>query len=70
MARWNIENFPFIPTNFRYKVKGNPRNRGREDSGARKQLKIISSLMKRDDVDKIISACDVDISILNKVYII
>src|SRR5699024_8824036 len=35
-------------------------NRGKEDSGARKQLRIINSLMKRDDVDKIISACDFD----------
>src|SRR5699024_8472713 len=60
MARWNLENFPFIPTNFRYKVKSDPRNRGKEDSGARKQLRIINSLMKRDDVDKIISACDFD----------
>ena len=38
MAKWNIENFPFIPTSFRYKVKGDPRNRGKEDSGASKQL--------------------------------
>lgn len=60
MARWNIENFPFIPTNFRYKVKSDSRNRGKEDSGARKQLRIINRLMKRDDVDKIISACDFD----------
>ncbi|MBE1556286.1 type IA DNA topoisomerase [Sporosarcina limicola] len=60
MARWNLENFPFIPTNFRYKVKGDPRNRGKEDSGAKKQLKIIYSLMKRNDVDMIISACDFD----------
>lgn len=60
MARWDLENFPFIPTNFRYKVKSDPRSRGKEDSGARKQLRIINRLMKRDDVDKIISACDFD----------
>ena len=60
MARWNIENFPFIPTNFQYKIKIDSRNRGKEDSGARKQLRIINRLMKRDDVDKIISACDFD----------
>ncbi len=60
MARWDLENFPFIPSGFRYKVKSDPRNRGKEDSGARKQLKIIHSLMKRNDVDMIISACDFD----------
>jgi DNA topoisomerase III len=41
-------------------VKSDPRNRGKEDSGAKKQLKIIYSLMKRNDVDMIISACDFD----------
>lgn len=41
MARWNIENFPFIPTNFQYKIKIDSRNRGKEDSGARKQLRIL-----------------------------
>ena len=60
MAKWNLENFPFIPSGFRYKVKSDPRNRGKEDSGAKKQLKIIYSLMKRNDVDMIISACDFD----------
>ncbi|WP_141603462.1 type IA DNA topoisomerase [Terrilactibacillus laevilacticus] len=60
MAKWRMENFPFIPHRFRYKVKSDPRNRGKEDSGARKQLKIIYSLIKRHDVDMIISACDFD----------
>lgn len=53
MARWNLENFPFIPSGFRYKVKSDPRNLGKEDIGAKKQLKIISGLMKRDDIDKL-----------------
>lgn len=60
MARWDLENFPFIPSGFRYKVKSDPRNRGKEDPGVRRQLKIIHSLMKRNDVDMIISACDFD----------
>ncbi len=60
MARWNLENFPFIPSGFQYKVKSDPRNRGQEDAGARKQLKIIYSLMKGNDVDMIISAGDFD----------
>jgi len=60
MVRWKMENFPFIPPQFRYKVKSDPRNREKEDLGAKKQLKIIYSLIKRNDVDMIISACDFD----------
>lgn len=60
MTKWHMDNFPFIPQNFRYKVKSNPKNRNKEDFGAKKQLRIIGSLMKRPDVDMIISACDYD----------
>ena len=60
MARWSMDNFPFIPSHFRYKVKSDPRNKGKEDLGAKKQLKIIYSLIKRNDVDTVISACDFD----------
>lgn len=60
MGRWNMENFPFIPPHFRYKVKSDPRNKEKEDLGARKQLKIIYNLIKRNDVEMVISACDYD----------
>ncbi len=60
MTKWRMENFPFIPPSFRYKVKSDPRKRDKEDYGARKQLKIIHTLMKRPDVTMIISACDFD----------
>lgn len=60
MAKWSMENFPFIPSSFRYKVKSDPRNKGKDDFGSKKQLKIIYSLIKRNDVDLIISACDFD----------
>ena len=60
MTKWHMENFPFIPSNFRYKVKSDPRNRDKEDYGAKKQLRIIQHLMKRSDVQMIISACDFD----------
>ncbi|MFD2043888.1 DNA topoisomerase [Ornithinibacillus salinisoli] len=60
MARWKMDNFPFIPDKFEYKVKNDPRNRGRSDRGAEKQLKTIHYLMKRRDVEMIISACDYD----------
>ncbi|MGG3451156.1 type IA DNA topoisomerase [Domibacillus aminovorans] len=60
MSTWKMENFPFIPSTFKYKVKGDPRNREKPDRGASTQLKIIQRLMKRRDVDAIISACDYD----------
>jgi len=60
MSRWAMGNFPFIPDTFKYKVKSDPRNRDKADGGARKQLKTIQSLMKRNDVELIISACDYD----------
>ncbi|KOO50767.1 type IA DNA topoisomerase [Priestia koreensis] len=60
MSTWKMENFPFIPQAFKYKVKSDPKNREKPDRGAQKQLKIIHGLMKRPDVDGIISACDYD----------
>ncbi|MBQ4870563.1 type IA DNA topoisomerase [Priestia megaterium] len=60
MSTWKMENFPFIPQVFKYKVKSNPRDREKPDTGAKKQLKISQSLMRRPDVDGIISACDYD----------
>ncbi|SHG77953.1 type IA DNA topoisomerase [Ornithinibacillus halophilus] len=60
MSSWKLDNFPFIPEKFEYKVKSNPRNRNQSDGGAKKQLSIIHRLMKRPDVNMIISACDYD----------
>lgn len=60
MARWKMENFPFIPQVFQYKVKGDPKNKDRPDLGAKKQLGTIKFLMNRRDVSVIVSACDYD----------
>lgn len=60
MARWKLENFPYIPSAFQYKVKSNPRNRKQRDSGAYKQLKTIHALIRRQEVKAIVSACDYD----------
>ncbi|MCU5605981.1 DNA topoisomerase [Bacillus cereus] len=60
MATWQMDNFPFIPEKFQYKVKSSPKDRDKADSGAKKQLNIIRSLLFREDVDAIISACDYD----------
>jgi len=60
MAKWQMDNFPFIPEKFQYKVKSSPKDRDKADSGAKKQLDIIRSLLFREDVEAIISACDYD----------
>ena len=60
MASWRMENFPFIPDAFKYKVKHDGQNRKQVDQGALKQIEIIRTLIGRDDVDGVISACDYD----------
>ncbi|SHK28227.1 DNA topoisomerase [Paramaledivibacter caminithermalis] len=60
MKFWRMEHFPYIPETFKYKVKSNPKNKDKPDAGVYKQLKIIDSLIKRDDVTEIISAVDYD----------
>ena len=60
MIGWKMEKFPFIPENFKYKVKGDSFNKSMVDKGALKQINIIKSLIDREDVDGIISATDFD----------
>lgn len=60
LALWSFENFPYIPAEFKYKIKNDGKNRNVVDSGAKKQLEIIKSLVNRDDVSEIISATDFD----------
>lgn len=60
MTSWRMENFPFIPDAFKYKVKADGNDRHRVDEGAAKQLQIIDELIKKEDVTGVISACDYD----------
>lgn len=60
MKGWRMEKFPFIPQDFRYKVKCDSHNREVVDKGAEKQINIIKGLIDRDDVDGVISATDYD----------
>lgn len=60
MKSWRLEKFPFIPETFKYKVKSDGKNKAVIDQGAQKQIKIIKTLISRDDVDGIISATDFD----------
>ncbi|MBC2580129.1 type IA DNA topoisomerase [Clostridium sp. DJ247] len=60
LALWSFENFPYIPGEFKYKIKPDGKNRNRIDTGAKKQLNIIKDLINRDDVEEIITATDYD----------
>ena len=51
---------PFLPEEFKYKVKCDNVNRSVTDKGAEKQINIIKTLIDRDDVDGVISATDQD----------
>lgn len=60
MKSWRLEKFPFIPAEFKYKVKCDSKNKASVDEGAQKQINIIKGLIDREDVDGIISATDFD----------
>ena len=55
-----MDKFPFIPEEFKYKIKCDNVNRSVTDKGAEKQINIIKTLIERDDVDGVISATDQD----------
>lgn len=60
MKGWRMEKFPFIPEDFKYKIKCDSSNREIVDRGAEKQINIIKGLIDRDDVDGVVSATDFD----------
>lgn len=60
MRSWRLDRFPFIPEEFKYKVKVDNKNRKEVDRGAEKQLNTIKTLIDRDDVESVISATDFD----------
>lgn len=57
---WRMENFPFIPDTFQYKIKSENNNKNVVDEGAKKQIGIIKALMEREDVEGVVSATDYD----------
>lgn len=57
---WRMENFPFIPDQFCYKIKSDSKNKNEVDQGAQRQIQIIKGLMEREDVEGIVSATDWD----------
>ena len=49
LKKWRMADLPIVPEEFKLAPR---------DAKANKQLKVIHKLMKRDDVDRIINACD------------
>ncbi len=49
---WNLKELPFVPQKFEFKLP--------EDSGIKKQYKIIKNLIKRNDIDEIVNCGDAD----------
>lgn len=60
LALWDFEYFPYIPESFKYKIKSDGKNRNSVDEGAKKQLEVITYLIKREDIIDIITATDFD----------
>lgn len=60
MKGWKLEKFPFIPLNFKYKIKNQANNKNIIDKGAQKQINIIKNLIESENVDGVISATDFD----------
>lgn len=58
--QWRMENFPFIPEAFQYRIKSDVKNKQEADSGAKKQIELIRMLSEREDVEAIVSATDYD----------
>ena len=58
-AKWSLDNLPFKPDEFKFKLRRKPRT-NTVDSGVKKQFGIIKKLCARRDVDLIINAGDAD----------
>lgn len=50
--KWSLDNLPFFPQNFEYKIKN--------DTGIKERYKLIKELIKRNDVTEIINSGDAD----------
>src|ERR671939_398058 len=49
LKKWRMADLPIVPDDFRLKPR---------DAKSKKQLSAIRKLLKRDDVDRVVSACD------------
>ncbi len=58
-TKWKLDNLPFYPENFRYKLRTKAKSKT-VDSGVARQFSVIERLCNRDDVEKIVNAGDAD----------
>lgn len=58
-AKWTLDNLPFYPEEFRYKLRTSGMRDG-ADAGIARQFSILERLCNRPDVEKIINAGDAD----------
>lgn len=57
-TKWKMDNLPCFPEKFKFNLKKNAEKK--VDSGVEKQFKLLSTLINREDVDKIVNAGDSD----------
>lgn len=57
---WHMDYFPYVPKIFEYKIKIDAGKDRSIDSKVSKQVKVITELFKREDINTIISACGHD----------
>lgn len=58
-TRWKLDNLPFYPDDFRYKLRTKGKTKT-VDSGVARQFSVINNLCNREDVEKIVNAGDAD----------
>lgn len=51
-SKWDINNYPIVLDKIPLKIK--------DDSGIKKQFKILKDLMNRNDISEVVNACDAD----------
>ncbi len=56
-TRWSLDKLPCIPSDFHFELR---REKGKVDSGVKKQFGVITALCNRPDVDTIVNAGDAD----------
>lgn len=60
MKSWRLEKFPFIPQEYKYKIKSDSKDKSKPDVGAKNQIELIKKLIARDDISGVVSATDDD----------
>lgn len=57
---WTLNGLPFVPTQFKFKLKSDPKDRTKQDTGVKKQFGVIKKLIHSSDTASIIHCGDSD----------